>query len=250
MNPELAYNLAFTIASALLYLYVGTRLGQRKLEDRTEQSVWNSLRAVWFAQGGRLLISSFSTLLAFLGVLNLYVHVGLGLVVLLALVVTLWGLLTYLVFLYTGRQRYLRPILLFYALFFFYLLVTTLIRQPQSVELDGAGASIRYANEAGAGFGLIFLGLLILPQLIASLFLLRLVFRLPERTQKYRALLVAATIFVWFGSAMLGVVTPIGGQPWWSTANQLIGLATAVLIYWAYYPPAILQKRLRISAIE
>lgn len=251
MTTELAFNLFFSFGSSAVYFLIGRGLGRRQLQAGPDHLAWQALRWVWFGQAARIFIAVASAVLVLIGITNLYVHITLGLLVLLGLAVTLWGLLSYIAYLYTGKVGWITGLAIFYGLYFVFLVYTALARQPTGVILTGGGSAVTYAQSAAPLVGLIYLAVLLLPQLVGSLFLFSLFFRVKEANQRYRILLVSGSIFIWFGLALASLFVPdLGQAAWWPLTNQLIGLATALIIYWAYFPPMLIQRRFNIAPIS
>jgi hypothetical protein len=91
--------------------------------------------------------------------------------------------------------------------------------------------------------------LVIAPQILATLAYFSLYFRLQDRAQKYRVLLVSISILVWFGSPVLAFGLGVSQLPWWMWVSRLLTLAAVVVIYWAYYPPTFIQRRFGVESI-
>jgi hypothetical protein len=249
MNGQLAMNIIFDLFSAAIFIYVGLRLGERNISEQADRLAWAGLRALWIALGAGILLASLSTFLALIGLAALPLHISLSLLNLLSTCIALWGLLFYLVYVYSGKQRWAWPLAGFYLAFFIALVAVSLSREALSLEIGSNGASVNYAGEINAAFGLTIILVVLLPQLIASLVYFSLVFRVKERSQKYRVVLVSTTILAWFGSALVAAFAGLTGAEWWPFASRLISLLVAVLIYWAYFPPRFVQRRLEIQGI-
>ncbi|MEK6975355.1 MAG: hypothetical protein AABY18_03325 [Candidatus Thermoplasmatota archaeon] len=149
------------------------------------------------------------------------------------LCVGLWGLLYYLLFLFTSRRGLALPLALGYVLYFAFLAAFILGGNPTSVASTKWGPEIVYSDPLDSGpVYWTAVMLLILPPFLAAGGYLSLYWKVTDPVQKRRILLVSLSILVWFGSALVG--TGAGESDWWHIASRLIGLGAATTIYYAY----------------
>lgn len=151
------------------------------------------------------------------------------------LCVALWGLLFYLVFLFTNRRDLARPLGVAYVGYFVFLLYFIVSGDPTSVETTTWGPKLVYADpiDSGPVYWAAVL-LLILPPFVAAAGYLSLYWKVDQRFQKQRILLVSVSIMAWFGSALVGTGLAQEGSDWWRVTSRLIGLAAAGTILYAY----------------
>lgn len=249
MNNQIALAITLAALSASLFIYVAVRLGTRKLESAEDQRAWQAFRIWWFALAASTLIGAGGTLLAVMDVTSVFIHQGLNLLNLLAISLALWGLLYYLTYVFTGRPGLGRPIAFFYTLFFAVLLAFVVYQNPIGVELGDWRASIVYENEVAAGYTISLLLALILPPLLSSIAMFTLVFRVSDRSQKYRTAVVSLCIALWFGTTLVASFAGLNENPAWPLASRLIALAAAIFVLWAYFPPTFIRNRLMVQGI-
>lgn len=237
------------VITAILCFFIAARLGKRKLANKTDQLAWLAFRVWWWGLGVTTLISLLNVVLPVLGVSSLAVYVSLAQLNILVICVALWGLLFYLVYLFTGKRNLAWPIAIFYLLVFILLVAYVVWLQPVGLAFGEGRATVEYEKELSPAYALALISVILLPQLVAGLAYFTFYFRVRERAQKYRVLLVSISIFVWFGSPLLATMLKLNDLSWWPLASRLITLLAALAIFWAYYPPMFIQKRLHVEPI-
>lgn len=165
------------------------------------------------------------------------------------------GLLYYLLYLYTGNHANLRRVVLFYvALSGLFVYLT----ESQEPYIDGAGAEpeLAYADERAPGdpLALAFSLALVLPPLAAAVAYLGLYFRVPDRTSRYRILMVSGGIVLWFTYSALSSITQglldVREPPFAARlAGQMLGVLAALMVLAAYIPPGFARRRLHVHSI-
>jgi hypothetical protein len=249
MNFNLFLIEGLRLLTALVCFFIAGHLGSRKLTDEDDRWAWTAFRVWWWGLGATTLISLLNAVLPVFGMSNLAVYVALAQLNILVICVALWGLLFYLVYLYTGKRNLAVPIAIFYLIVFVFLVAYVFTLQPVGFAVEDGRAVVQYANEVSPAYTLALTLILLLPQLLASLGYFSFFFRVRERAQKYRVLLVSISVFVWFGSPLLASLLSLSNLSWWPLASRLITLLAAIAIYWAYYPPQFIQSRLRVQSI-
>lgn len=250
MSQSVLLDQGFVLLTGALCLFIAYQLGKRKLKDDADRLAWSAFRIWWLGLGITTALGALRALLAFARVDSLLVYVWLDLVSTLVLCAALWGLLFYLLFLYTGRRSWAWPLAALYAIFFVALVIYSFFAlRPVGVVLDAGAATVRYAAQASPVYQVIVGLMVLLPQLLASLAYFSLFFRLRDRVQRYRVLLVSLSILVWFGSPLLALGLSLSAAPWWTLASRVIGLLAVLVIYWAYYPPTFIQRRFGVVSI-
>jgi hypothetical protein len=184
-----------------------------------------------------------------MGIAGLALFTTFTLVNLLAICVALYGLMYYLLFLFTGNRRLLGPLTVFYIAYYIFLVYYVLASVPVGVQVTRWNATLEYQNLITGPLCLIVLLLLVFPQIIGSLAYFTLYFRVQSPTQKYRVLLVSWSILIWFSSAFLASIVGLSQQDWWQVTSRLIGLGAALAILFAYLPPPWIKRRFNVSSI-
>ena len=210
---------------------------------------WSMFIVWWYALAATTLSGAVLSLLGALGIVKLSLFVTVTIVNLLATCVALFGLMYYLLYLFTGNRRLLVPLTLFYIAYYGFLVYYVLASEPVSVSVDRWRATLVYQNEIRGPLFLAVLLLLVLPQIIGSLAYFTLYFRIKNPTQKYRVLLVSWSIIIWFLSAFLASIAGLSQFDWWQVASRLIGLSAALMIRFAYEPPSWVKQRYNVLSI-
>lgn len=247
-NATLTYAAFYGIVVGLVYAYVGYRVSQRKV-SREAALAQNLFVTWWYALGASTVLGAIQVLLYLGDALTVTLHNVFGQVNLLLVVVALLGLLYYLVYLYTGSRRALVPLTLFYAAFYVALLVLVYGSPPEGLTDDGWSIQAEPEIEWSPGTLWALIIALLVPQIGASLALFRLYFRVEGRTQKYRLLLLASAIFVWFGTVLVAAAVGLGELSWWPPVSRLLGLGAALTVLVAYHPPKWVQHRYGVTSI-
>jgi hypothetical protein len=240
----------FSIASAAIYGYVARRLSQRTISNPDARFAWRSFDLWWYCLAATTLVRGILHLLGAFNIVSLPLFVALTHVNILLICIALWGLLYYLVYLFTGSQRFLIPLTIFYILYYVLLVYYITASDPARVEITRWRTQLVYAHPVTGSLFTVVLVLLVFPQILAALAYFALFFRVREATQRYRILLVSWCIILWFGSAFVASVTGLSQEDWWQIVSRLIGLGAALGILFAYFPPGIIRRRFGIASIS
>lgn len=239
----------FSIASAAIYGYVAVRLSQRTISNPGARLAWQLFDLWWFCLAATTLLSGILHLLGVFNIVSLPLFVALTHVNILLICIALWGLLYYLVYLFTGSQRFLTPLTISYVFYYVLLVYYITVSDPARVEITQWTTRLVYAHPFTGTFFALVLVLLVFPQILAALAYFTLFFRVREATQRYRVLLVSWCIILWFGSAFVASVAGLSREDWWQIVSRLIGLGAAMGILCAYFPPGIIRRRFGVASI-
>lgn len=251
MGPyTLLFAALFDFVAAGIYIYVGWQLGRRQLSGQEAQLAWRLFIVWWFGLGATTLIGGVMNLLGAAGFTSLALFVGLTHLNLLSICAALWGLLYYLLYLFTGKKQFLAPLSLFYVAYYILLVYYLNFSRPTGVILEAWHVTLQYEKPPAGFFLMLVLIFLVFPQIIGSGAYFSLYSKVQEPTQKYRILLVSWSIIIWFSSAFLASLTGFSEQYWWQIAARLIGLAAAFAIYLAYFPPGWIKQRYHVRSIN
>ncbi len=249
IQPTLIFGAIFSLVSGGIYYYVGRSLTQRRVAAPDARLAWTLFVVWWYGLAGATLASGVLSLLGAFGVTHLQLFVTITQVNLLAICVALFGLMYYLLYLFTGSRRLLAPLTVFYIAY--YILLVYYIQQsiPIGVTLGRWSATLKYQQPNTGPLFVIVLLLLVFPQIIGSLAYFTLYFRVQAATQKYRTLLVSWSIIIWFLSAFLASISGLSQQDWWQIVSRLIGLSAALAILMAYQPLPWIKRRFGVISI-
>jgi len=249
-QSTLLFSAFFAMTAAGIYGYVGWRLSKRVISSAEARLAWWSFTVWWYGLAVTTLIGGFQNLFGVVGLTSLPLFVTATYINMLAICIALWGLLYYLIYLFTGNSRSRVPLAIFYIIYYFMLVYYITTSIPSDVSVSRWNTTLTYrAPLTGPFFGVVVV-LLLLPQIIGGLAYFTLYFRVPEVTQKYRVLLVSWSIIIWFLSPLIALAGGIGQQDWWQLASRFIGLAAALTILMAYLPPRWLKQRYGIISLS
>lgn len=229
MLPFLATTLS--LLSAFGFFLVGRTIQKRDV-SRPMRIGQDAFVVWWYSLAIATLVGTLSWLPVFH---DLEAFLTLTILTLLVLCVGLWGLLFYLVFLFTARRSLLVPMAIGYAALFVFFVWFILSGQPTGIESTEWGPRLVYAEPIEGGpLALLAIALLVGPQVLASLGYLSLYWKTDDPLLRRRILLVSLSIFAWFGSSLVGSGADVSRSDWWRVTSRLIGLAAAATIYYAY----------------
>lgn len=247
------------LVQAMLYSYIGFRLGEKTFKDKEDAGAWRAFRVWWFGMALNTLINALAILTLAMNISYLPLFIFYSLSSTLAAAAALWGLFSYLMYIFTGGSRSSKWIGGFYIFFALFLLVSIYTFNPIGVSMGEWAVSVQYQNTPTGLFALVYGVLLILlmslPPILASFGMFSLYFRVQERSARYRALLVPSGIFGLFGlTYLIPLILLLVGLntnelPWWPITIRVLGIASLLLIYFAYFPPRFVQKRLQVKTV-
>jgi hypothetical protein len=248
-QPTLLFSAFFAVISAGIYGYVGWRLSKRVIASSEARLAWNSFTVWWYGLAATTLIGGLLSIFGAFGLTSLPLFVTATYINILPACIALWGLLYYLIYLFTGSRRWLLPLAIFYIIYYILLVYYTTVRIPDSVEVGRWGTTLVYHTPPTGPFFLILAVLLFVPQIIGSIAYFTLYFRVTDVTQKYRILLVSGSLMIWFLSPYAAVAGGLSQHDSWQIASRFIGLAAPLTILMAYLPPLWLRQRYGVSSL-
>jgi hypothetical protein len=249
IQPTLLFGAVLSALSAGIYYYVGRVLSRRRPATTDARLAWILFVVWWYALAATTMSGAMLSLLGALGIAGLPLFTTFTLINLLAICVALFGLVFYLLYLFTGNRRLLGPLTVFYIAYYILLVYYVQASIPVRVTVERWRATLEYQNQIGGPLFFIALLLLVFPQIIGSLAYFTLYFRVETASQKYRILLVSWSIIIWFLSAFLASISGLSQQDWWQIASRLIGLGAALTIMFAYLPPSWIKRRFGVTSI-
>ena len=246
----LLFSTLFGLVSAGIYSYVGWRLGKRVIASAEGRLAWGSFTVWWYGLAVSTLITGFQNLFGAVGLTNLPLFVTATYINIFPACIALWGLLYYLIYLFTGNRRSLLPLTIFYIIYYVLLVYYTTVRIPNSVEVGRWGTTLIYRTPTTGPFFVILAVLLLVPQIIGSIAYLTLYFRVTDITQKYRILLVSGSIMIWLLSPYVAIAGGLAQHDSWQIGSRILGLAAPLTVLMAYLPPHWLKQRFGIISLS
>jgi hypothetical protein len=249
IQSTLLFSAFFALVAASMYAYVGWRLSKRLISSSEARLAWRSFTVWWYGLAITTLIGGFLNLFGAFGLTSLPLFVTATYINILVICIALWGLVYYLIYLFTGNRRLLVPLAIFYIFYYVLLVYYITASIPENINVDRWRTAVDYRAPLTGPFFVMVVVLLLLPQIIGGFAYFTLYFRVAEVTQKYRILLVSGSIIVWFLSPIAALAGGLAQQDWWQLASRLIGLAAALTILMAYLPPRWLKQRYGIISL-
>lgn len=250
LQSTLLFSALFSLVSALIYGYVGWRLGKRVVPAGDDRVAWRAFTIWWYGLAATQLITAVQHLFGAVGWTSVPLFFTAGNLNILVSSISLCGLVYYLTYLFTGNRQLLLPLVIFY--FIFYLLVIYYVAAgvPDHVAVNRWNTTLMSQNDLPAVVAVLIIMMLLFPQILGSLLYFTLFFRVQEITQKYRALLVSWSMLIWFASPLLSLIGNMEQQDWWQILGRAIGLAAALTILMAYLPPRWIRQRYGVLSLN
>ena len=227
-----ALSIALSVAGAGIFLLVARTVASRPVSQ--ESRLARTAFVTWWGVLGGVTLAGLAMQMPG-ATSNITVYLVFLVTLLGLLCVGLWGLLYYLVYLFTSRRNLALPLALGYVVYFAFLTAVILGSGPMGFEETETGRQVVYErpiDESVLYWPTILL--LILPPIAAAAGYLSLYWKVDQAVQKRRILLVSLSIIVWFGSSLVGSGLGLSGSPGWSVVSRLISLTAALTIYYAY----------------
>jgi hypothetical protein len=248
-QPTLLFGAVLSILAASIYYYVGRVLSRRQLSSPDSRTAWQLFVVWWYALAATTFSGALLSLLGAFGFVGLALFTTFTLVNLLAICVGLFGLMYYLLYLFTGNRNLLTPVSVFYMAYYILLIYYVQASEPVRVAVERWRTALVYQNQLRGPLFVVVLLLLLFPQIIGSLAYFTLYFRIRNATQKYRILLVSWSIIIWFLTGFVASISGLSEADWWQIASRLIGLTAALAILLAYQPPDSIKRRWGVTSI-
>ncbi|MDD5502704.1 MAG: hypothetical protein PHH26_04475 [Candidatus Thermoplasmatota archaeon] len=242
-----------TLSTAMFFLIAGMFLGRKVRPEYKRPTI---MFGVWWAIMGIITANSiiqralFEENIFVMGISIIYVE-------LVALSIGIFGLLYYTLFLFTGKEKLVIPLAVFYVAVAIWLVWMVYSGEPyvvkESTVIAGkeyAPGAIAYVKPIPQYMSILVLSALVLPQIIVCIALYSLYFKLDKPTQKYRVFMIATGILVWFGSGLVANAIGISSNPAWASISKLISVLAVAMVYLAYKPPYFAKKKYGLLSID
>src|SRR5688572_8259697 len=169
IQSTLLFSALFALAAASIYAYVGWRLSRRVVASVEAKLAWQSFTVWWYGLAATTLVGGLLDLFGALGLTILPFFITATYINLLVICLALWGLLYYLIYLFTGNNQLLLPLAIFYILYFAFLVYYITASAPEGINVERWDTSLDYRTPLTGPFFLLLIGLLLLPQVIGGL---------------------------------------------------------------------------------
>jgi len=245
-SATLATSGAIAVVVGISYVLVAWSL-QRRGGIRPESRRALSFFAVWWgALGVNIALAGGLYVLAAFQTPPLWLQVVDSIIQRLLLAYSMIGLMAYLSFVATGRDR-LKTWVVVYGAYFLFTLASLAYVRPVGVLVTNWRTDLVFAREGFAIDPAINFALLILPPMAGAIAYLRLFRRAESPAQRYRIALVSASIMVWWILAVIAGQRAALGADGFQVTHRVLGLVTALAVLAAYRPPAFVRRRLGVE---
>src|SRR5215216_2421449 len=136
IQSTLLFSTLFAFISAGIYAYVGWRLSKRIVSSSQGRIAWQLFIVWWYGVAVTTLIGGLLNLFGAFGLTILPLFVTATYINLLVICLAIWGLLYYLIYLFTGNSQLLVPLTIFYIIYYIFLVYYTTARVTESVNVD------------------------------------------------------------------------------------------------------------------
>lgn len=233
------------LAVAFLFAFTGRTIAKRRVsaESRLPQGAltiwWTSIALLWLidaARGGAV---------ALWGPTDAAVRdvfVALFYVSVLLLCVALWGLLTYLAFLYRGWHAAI-PLGIFYGAYYLVASITVAIARPDAIRVGMWATHVVYETPLPIPLEASLFLFLLVPQLVGAAAYLSLARRTADPLQRYRVIVVGTTLLVWIGANLAADLARLTYDDTWQVLRVALGVLASAAILTAYSPPHWVRRR-------
>jgi hypothetical protein len=249
IQPTLLFGALLSTLCAGIYFYVGRVLSRRHSDSADSRLAWRLFVVWWYALAAATFSGAILSLLGGFGIAGVPLFVTITILNFLAICAALYGLVFYLLYLFTGQRSILRPLSIFYVAYYGLLVYYVQASGPIDVTVQPWRASLVYQAPLQGPIFTAALLLLLFPPIIGGLAYFSLYFRVKPATQRYRILLVSWSIIIWFLSIFFANIAGLADENWWQVISRLIGLAAALAIMFAYQPPSWVKQRFGVASL-
>lgn len=203
---------------------------------------WVSAAAVWAAQGLQNLAAAFDV--ATFGLVSALDQVTTPFYCLAGA-----GLLYYTLYLVTGQERLLVPILLFYLVVFFLIRWSVEDARRLAIEVKPWLVAFRYETPLQGPAYTVAVALLAVPLLAAVLAHASILLHVRDPAARYRIALTSVGLLVWITTEALSYTSGFANTNAGELTRRLVALASAGIVVLAYVPPRFARERWRAEPV-
>lgn len=209
---------------------VAARLARRGRDE--SRLGWGLLSTFWGGMAAYVLLDSLWAIGVVLDMVPLPVAITVLHLKVVSATVGFFGLVAYLLLVYTGRRGTVRLVAVAYVGIYLLTLYYYTWRGPVGQHVGNWGASLDYAREGGAFQDVVVLLLFVPPCLsaIAYAFLLR---HVRDREARLRVTTMSVSLIVLFAGLTMGWLN--GRLPWWGLAEKILALGAVVALAFALH---------------
>lgn len=237
-----------TLAVALVYGYVGLRLAGHGGAATPNRRAMGFFALWWLTTSANQILGSGLYIAYAFGYRDLTLQLAYVLLQRLLLAISLVGLMHYLLYLQTGKDRTI-PLAIVYGLYFMSAVYTLTARTPVGIESFGWRTDLVWAGEISPLWDLASL-LIVLPPTIGAVAMLRVYRRVEGPTRRFRIAMIGIGFTLWWALAIVAGQRELLEVGWLQALNRVVGLAVAIGILLAYEPLAWMRRRYHLEAFS
>ncbi len=243
-NGSVYASIAANLAATAVYLFVGYQLYRRQVSPQArlasvQFSVW------WAGLGADAGITGLQGVFYVGHALTFPLALTFEMIDLVVVSVLLWGLVGFLVYVYSGKYH-LGWLTVYFASFYVVATYYILSEMPYAVGTQAGLPMLEYAGTGNLALALyVVLGILG-PELVGAILYLTLLRRAHDATRRFRIALIGSSILLWFG---LDLFIPSNTTEE-VLVRSLLQFIPPLMALLAYFPPARLRARLGLASID
>ena len=238
--PTLALSGLANVAAGAAFLVVGLRFVPRRVSPDSQLAM-QAFAMYWAALGAYTLVGGAMDLLAAAGVTPFPLFLAVRLLSIPIIVIGVGSVTFYLLFLFSGDQRWVWPVAAFFSLVLVGMSYYVADREPFGVLVSGWRTDLAYANPYETGFfSIIVLGIVV-PPILGAIAYLVLAWRLPRGDAARRARWVGTAILLW-SLAALAARLGDGSDFAQFLTRPVLGVAVAIVVVRAYLPARVAPR--------
>lgn len=228
--PALGFVLAVALAGGLSVLCIALARHFVRRGDAEGGWPWRLFATFWTGMAVYVGLDASWALGVAAGVVPLALSLAVLHVKIVAAVAAFFGLVAYLLYVYTGSPRSVRVVAFLYVAIFLVTVYFYVWRGPVGHHVTPWGASLDYAKPGGA-FQQAVIVLLFLPPALAALAYAMLIPVTPKGKARLRVAVTCVSLFVLFAGLTLGWLN--GKWLWWGLAEKVLALSAVSGVLWA-----------------
>lgn len=249
-EPGLTFYLGstLTLLEGLSYVTVGLLLARRPVPSDLAVPA-RMFQAWWLLIGANKLLSALAGLGAAERLVSDQVYVAIIYLNVIVLCLSLWSLLSHLAYVRRGPPAIRAWIVGLYVAYYFLLTYHITAGDPQGAAVAEWRTTLVSNNPSVPLRQLLTLLFLVLPQLVGAIMYFALLFRVADRSSRFRILLVSLSIVAWTASILMVAMPGFDESPGLQVSSRFVGILAALMGLIAYFPPHWLRRRLGVQAV-
>lgn len=227
------------LATAAAFVAVGLRFRSRDVAPGLGLAR-NAFAAWWLAFGAYLALQGALDVAAALGQVSFEAFLAFRLANGPLLAGAAWGLAFHTLFLWSGKPGWALALAFYYGATAALYSCWVWFHEPNGVVIGAWAVELTYAQPFDGLVWPLVLASIGLPLVLGSAAYLALAFKVHDRARRYRILLVGSSILLWVVTGYSAEVA--AGRLLRFIAIVVLGLATALTVFAAHFPPARVRR--------